>query len=170
MKGNLEISENSWHYKMNDWYSFQYNATNLCAYIRWSLVSIALTAFIAVVVFFIAWLLLISPAIMFNHFVFDWMVGGIPPEIALISLALDACIILGLVYGFGIEPYKEKHIHDGSVFTKGPLSVNISTDIIPQDSFLRLLVAWMTAKHDKICPLIDYRSPVNKDNEQNNSD
>lgn len=145
------ISKNSWHYKLLrlwDKEPYEYRKYSLCEYF-WTVVWFTLTTpIVAVGGIMIAigllWVLLLSPVIGLISGVIGHPLPFINYDVFWLGLLID--LLLVIVLGIGLF-HEDKVIPEW--FPK-KLTVNKKTENKPN-----LLFAWLKAKKDKFCPLIE---------------
>ncbi len=131
----MKVSSNSWHYRLIDWLDFDH-CRNLCAYF-WEVVW---CVFLVGAVFPVVGLICIALFTMpfWHMFSQNYLIVGV-----IIVGTIEVIGLTCLLYTV-VKDRRENEIYEGKRKR-------------PEPSLAHL---WIKAKHDKICPLIEFRRPT----------
>jgi len=128
----MKVSTNSWHYRLIDWLDFNH-CRNLCAYFWQAVLAVVL----ATVVFPVAGVFTLVVATMPLWHMFHW-------NFAITVFAIGAAFIEIIVLLFLLRTIvKDRHEEEMLAGERESLEPSLA-------------YSWLKAKHDKICPLIEF--------------
>jgi hypothetical protein len=156
----IELSKNSWHYRFSTWYTDRYHRS-LCPYVRAVLFGGLIFTAVATAVTWIGFgALLILACLITGGSYFN-----LPPWVQMPGIITAVCLIAAAVVWLVVQ-YKEwrdrkNHIEWEREYQR-KYGDNSEEYVPPQPSLFRL---YWRAIHDKLCPMIEFKSEPDPDPE-----
>lgn len=145
------INKNSWHYKIASGFGSEWAPTNLCPYVRRVLLRLIGYLGLLIVICAVCWLAGFPVAIS----LFAWCGIALGPWSSLIPAvtigAIILPIVLGSIFAFAV----------GIVLGSTKLKNKIEDRFIERRAAGiedNIVVAYVKAKHSKICPVLDFEA------------